>query len=142
MPSGSCATIDGLPAAARAILDEARRATLATVAPDGEPRLVPVTFAIRGAEIVTAIDAKPKSTVELARLDYVRARGRATFLADRWDEDWTRLGWVMIRGDARIDEAGSAAAALRARYAQLETIPADGPVIAIAPTSLRWWTFA
>lgn len=142
MPSGSCARISELPPRALALVVEARRATLATRAPDDEPRLVPVCFAIRGDEIVTTIDAKPKSTHHLARLDNVARTGRASVLVDHWDEDWSRLGWVTIRGDARIDEAGSAAEDLVARYPQYETYAADGPVIAIKPTAIRWWVYS
>ncbi len=41
-------------------------------------------------------------------------------VVDRYDEDWTRLGWVMLRGRAEILRAGTeherAQELLRSRY--------------------------
>ena len=142
MPSGSCARIAELPPPARAIFDDARRGAFGTIAPDGAPRLVPVVFALRGDEIVLEIDDKPKRTRSLARVENIRRDPRVTLLTDRWDEDWTQLGWVMVQGEARIEPPGGAAAQLRERYPQYGSEELDGPVIAITPGLVRWWTFS
>jgi PPOX class probable F420-dependent enzyme len=128
----------------RALLVTERRATLATIAPDGHPRLVPCCFAIgfEGSALVvdTPIDDKPKAVddpMRLARVRDIRRDPRVTLLVDRWDEDWARLAWVRVEGTARLlipwsprDAAPHAAgvAALRSRYPQyrerrLETLP-------------------
>jgi PPOX class probable F420-dependent enzyme len=143
----------------RALLLTQRRATLATLAPDGRPRLVPCCFAIGveegGLVIDTPIDAKPKASADpmrLARVRDIRRDPRVTLLVDRWDEDWSALAWVRVEGDARLllpwaaqDAAahGSAVAALRARYPQyrdqrLEVLP----VIRIVPTRVTGWAAA
>lgn len=141
MPSGSCRTLAGLPAHARAIVDGARRAVLATIGPDGAPRAVPITFALRGTDIVSAIDHKPKRARPPARLANIAARPAVAVLFDRYDEDWTRLGWVMVRGRARIEPPGSAGAELGARYPQYAGRPPAGEVIAVTPEAISWWSW-
>jgi len=59
-------------------------------------------------------------------------------VVDRYDEDWTRLGWVMLRGRAEILRAGTehdrAQELLRSRYRQLAAMQiAERPVIAVPP---------
>ncbi|MGH2820646.1 MAG: TIGR03668 family PPOX class F420-dependent oxidoreductase, partial [Actinomycetota bacterium] len=133
MPGGTSPTLTDLPVDALRILQDARRAVLATIAADGSPRIVPVGFALREGEVVTAIDRKPKSGRRLARLRNLERDARVSLLADRWDEDWTGLGWVRVEGTARIEAPGSAAAELRARYPQYREEPPDGEVIVVTP---------
>jgi PPOX class probable F420-dependent enzyme len=110
----------------RAFVGSARRAALATVAPDGRPRLVPVCFVLLGEVVYTPLDEKPKAVedpMRLARVRDVLANPTATLLVDRWDEDWSRLGWVRLDGEAALldppgDEHAAAVAALVARYPQ------------------------
>jgi PPOX class probable F420-dependent enzyme len=141
----------------RALLITERRATLATVAPDGRPRLVPCCFAM-GVEdgtviIDTPIDAKPKASTDpmrLARVRDIRRDERVTLLVDRWDEDWARLAWLRVDGTARLllpwaprDAAAhlSAVTALRARYPQYREQRLEGlPVIRVTPTRVSGWT--
>jgi PPOX class probable F420-dependent enzyme len=72
------------PAIAEDRLAHARIGRLATVTPAGRPHIVPVCFALHDRRIVTAVDAKPKATTELARLENVRATGRASLLVDHY----------------------------------------------------------
>ena len=141
MASGSCTDLSELPSTLRAIVDDARRAALATVDEHGHSHVVPVCFAIVGEEIVSAIDDKPKSDRELARVANVRARPRATLLFDRWNEDWTRLGWVMVAGAARMSPSGTGVEALEARYPQYQESPPRGDVIVVRPELIRWWSW-
>ncbi len=113
-----------------AFVAEARTATLATIGPDGRPRLVPICFVFldepgSAAVIVSPLDDKPKASgdpLALARVRDLAARPEATILVDRWSEDWARLGWVRIdvRG-ALVPADPSAIAALRAKYPQYRT---------------------
>ncbi|MDR2987876.1 MAG: TIGR03668 family PPOX class F420-dependent oxidoreductase, partial [Nocardiopsaceae bacterium] len=96
---------------ARQRFGRARVARLATVSADVEPHLVPVTFAIDGDVIYTAVDAKPKSTRQLRRLANVRANPRVCLLADHYDEDWSALWWVRADGTAAIISAATDMAA-------------------------------
>jgi PPOX class probable F420-dependent enzyme len=142
MPGGACDAIDALPAEARAILQEGRRAVLTTLDTRVEPHSVPVCYAIRGSEIVTGVDRKPKSTRDLVRVRNIRRNSVATLLVDRWDEDWSRLGWVMLRCEARIEPPGDVRAALIARYPQYVDEPPDSEIIVLRPKRISWWTYA
>src|SRR6267378_2021006 len=91
----------------RAFLESARQAVLATIAPDGRPRLVPICFVVAGEPpiLYTPIDDKPKRTDKpfaLARVRDIEADPRVTVLVDRWDEDWARLAWLRCVGSATV----------------------------------------
>lgn len=117
----------------RTFLGSARRAVLATIAPDGHPRLVPICFVVIGEPSIlyTPIDDKPKRTEDpltLARVRDIAADPRVVILVDRWDEDWTRLSWLRVEGrgtllqpSATPAENAAAVTALRAKYRQYET---------------------
>ena len=127
-------------ASAEARFAAARVGRLATVTAKGRPHVVPVCFALAGGRIYTAVDAKPKSTRALARLDNVRATGRASVLVDHYEEDWSRLWWVRVDGPAEVLEPGAAALdALAAKYEQYRAARPAGPVIAIDPQRWRSW---
>jgi len=131
------------PGQARALLASARVARLATVRPDGAPHLVPVCFALTGGAIYTAVDGKPKRSPDLARLANIAAEPRVALLADHYEDDWTRLWWVRVDGDASVvagtDERERALAALAAAYPQYAAAPPAGAVIAIAPRRWSGW---
>jgi len=131
------------PAEARALFASARVARLATVRPDGSPHLVPICFALAGETIYTAVDHKPKATADLARLRHIAAEPRVALLADRYDDDWSRLWWVRVDGDAAVvgsgEERERALAALAAAYPQYTERPPQGPVIAVRPRRFRGW---
>jgi PPOX class probable F420-dependent enzyme len=127
------------PATAEQRLAAARVGRLATVTADGRPHVVPVCFALAGGRIHTAVDAKPKSTRALKRLENVRATGRASLLVDHYEEDWSRLWWVRVDGPAEVVDAGEALAALAAKYEQYRAAPPAGPAIAITPERWRSW---
>ena len=127
-------------ASAEERLAAARVGRLATVTADGEPHVVPVCFALAGDRIVTAVDAKPKATRALRRLDNVRASGRASLLVDHYEEDWARLWWVRVDGPAAVvDVDDEALAVLAAKYEQYRAAPPAGPVIALRPERWRSW---
>ena len=71
----------------------ARVARLATVSATGQPHLVPVTFAVDGDMIYTAVDHKPKTTTRLRRLANIAANPQVTLLADHYADDWDQLWW-------------------------------------------------
>ena len=121
-------------------LAEARIGRLATVTPDGRPHVVPVCFAPHDGRIVTAVDAKPKATRALQRLENVRAHGSASLLVDHYEEDWTQLWWVRVDGAATIEESEAGIEALAAKYAQYRDQRPQGPLIAITPERWRSWT--
>jgi PPOX class probable F420-dependent enzyme len=131
---------------ARALFSSVRVARLATVSGDGAPHLVPVCFAVAAGVIYTAVDDKPKRTTDLARLANIAAEPRVALLTDRYEDDWTRLWWVRVDGDARIvageRERASALAALAGAYTQYAERPPDGAVIAVDPRRWSGWRAA
>jgi PPOX class probable F420-dependent enzyme len=118
-------------------------ARLGTVASDGMPHLVPVVFALRDDVVYTAVDAKPKTTQRLRRLANIERHPLVSLLVDHYADDWTQLWWVRIDGIAVIHHEGNVLHAghdlLRAKYAQYQTVPLNGPVIAIAVQRWRSW---
>jgi PPOX class probable F420-dependent enzyme len=136
--------------AERAFLARSRTATLATLAPDGRPRLVPICFVLdeHGARLYTPLDEKPKATGEprrLARVRDIQRRRDVTVLVDRWDEDWDRLAWLRCDGRAQLveppgDEHRTAVGALRAKYGQYRSHDLEHrPVIRVDVERVRSW---
>lgn len=125
-------------------LAEARVARLATVDASARPHLVPICFALDGDVLFSAVDKKPKRTVELKRLENMRANPGVSVLVDRYDEDWARLWWVRADGRARVLESGPerarALSLLAAKYEQYRAEPPDGPVVAVAIEGWRGWS--
>lgn len=122
----------------------ARSASLATLRPDGTPHALPVCFALAGDAVVTAIDEKPKRSQGLARLANIRANPAVELLVHHYEEEWSRLWWIRLRGRAAIVESegrrAAALRALRAKYPQYELTPPLGPVIEISPLSWSGWS--
>jgi PPOX class probable F420-dependent enzyme len=132
------------PAEARRRFAAARVARLATVAADGNPHLVPLVFALLEETIYSVVDAKPKRTAELQRLENIRANGHAALLADHYEEDWDRLWWARADGTGRVldpeePEAERALAALRERYPQQRP---TGAVLAVDVECWSGWSAA
>lgn len=136
-----------LSTAERQFLESRRIGHLATADPRAMPHVVPVCFAIAadGDALYVTIDAKPKGDpMRLKRLRNLALNPAAAFVADRWDEDWARLGWVMLRGPAEILTAGAehdnAQALLRRRYSQYRAMDlAPLPVIAVRIERVASW---
>lgn len=127
----------------RHLVQGARVARLATVRPDATPHVVPITFAHDGRSIVTAIDAKPKTTTSLQRLRNIRANPAVSVLIDDYDDDWDRLWWARADGAARVEDAESIPGALEllaAKYPQYRRSRPRGPAIVI--TIDRWTAWA
>lgn len=144
--------------AERSFVSDARRAVLATRAPDGRPRLVPICFVLaehddaRGRPVLySPLDEKPKRSPEprdLARVRDLLVLPDVTILVDRWDEDWPRLAWIRLYGRAEMlepqpherEEHAAAVAALRAKYPQYrDQALEDRPMIRVVVNEVRRW---
>lgn len=118
---------------------------LATADAHAIPHLVPVCFVVSDGTVYITVDQKPKGNpLGLKRLRNIAENPVAAFIADRWDEDWSRLGWVMLRGAAEILADGAehdrAQALLRSRYPQYRGMKLDElPVIAIRIGQATSW---
>lgn len=123
-----------------------RVARLATVADDGSPRLVPITFVAVGevgtSEVIfSAVDHKPKSTAALARLRRIEREPRVCLLADRYSEDWALLWWVRADAHAEVltdgTERDTGIAFLQRKYEQYRRQP---PAYALIRFVVRAWS--
>jgi PPOX class probable F420-dependent enzyme len=126
-------------------LDSHRVGHLATADAQAVPHLVPVCFGVYHGTVYITIDRKPKGNpLALKRLRNIIENPVAAFIADRYDEDWTRLGWLMLRGPVEIlpdgPEHDQAQALLRSRYPQYRGMAIDElPVIAIRIERVTSW---
>ena len=147
-----------LTATERAFLSRARQGVLATIARQGRPRLVPICFVLDDEDgradlpvLYSVIDDKPKASPDPHRLGRVRDLVRAphaSVLVARWDEEWSRLGWLRVDGRGTILEAHSSGYAehrravdlLRSKYPQYASHRLEErPVIRIAIEVARSW---
>ncbi|HEY7454771.1 MAG TPA: pyridoxamine 5'-phosphate oxidase family protein [Thermoleophilaceae bacterium] len=137
-------TLDTLPGWARRLLDEERVARLAYVDDNERPRVLPVTFALSGNAVWSAIDEKPKRPGEPARVRYLRRRPEAALVVDEYSDDWSRLAWVQLLGRVTVlpaDEplAADALAALAAKYEQYADRTPPGPLLRLdVERALQW----
>ena len=130
----------------RRFVEAQRIAHLATADREAVPHVVPVCFAISDSSLYVAIDGKPKrgSPTRLKRLRNVAENSAVAVVIDHYEEDWTHLGWVMVRGSAEIlldgPEQAAAQALLRGRYPQYRTMALEGlPVIAVRIERVTSW---
>jgi PPOX class probable F420-dependent enzyme len=130
----------------RRLVGEARVARLATTEADGRPHLVPLCFVLEGDVLYSAVDRKPKRSIRLKRLENVSLHPEVTLLVDHYEEDWSRLWWVRLRGTAHVLEDGPehdrALSLLAAKYEQYRAEAPPGPVIAVELDEWRGWSAA
>ena len=135
--------------AVQKILKEARVARLATLDAKNRPHIVPVCFAYDGKLFYTAADRKPKRVPpeRLTRIENIRAVPRVALLIDQYDEDWSHLWFVLIRGKAKLvpnsahQERAWAIRKLRSKYPQYAQgmLADDAPIIRITPERTTSW---
>jgi PPOX class probable F420-dependent enzyme len=139
------ATLDDLPKWALDLLQRAPVGRLGMVDESDEPRVLPVTFALVGGLLCTAIDRKPKRTTEPARLRYLRRRPAAALTVDRYADDWSELAWVQALGrveEVQAIDAPEALAALAAKYEPYRAEAPPGPVLLLRPARFLYWSAA
>ena len=132
--------------AVRHFLEAGRVGHLATADAQGAPHVVPVCYAVQGEALYITVDEKPKraSARPLKRIANILANPAVAVGVDRYNEDWSRLGWVMLRGLAEIlmdgAEHDAAQDLLRQRYTQYRSMRLeDLPVIALRIESVVAW---
>jgi len=129
----------------RRFLEASRVGHLATADARGAPHLIPVCYAAGKDTLYITVDEKPKRRdIPLKRVRNILDNPQAAFVVDRYDEDWSRLGWVMLRGPCEILETGPehdrAQALIVARYPQLRAMRiAELPVIALRIARATDW---
>ena len=139
---------DRAPAWAAGFLEAARVGRLATADRQGRPLVVPVCFVVDGGRLYSAVDAKPKRTRELRRLRNIDENPRVSLVVDEYDEDWTRLRYVIVEGHADVltegEEFSRAIDLLVAKYPQYRTLGLArdaGAMIRIVPDRVLAWRY-
>ena len=137
--------LERLPGWARELLAAERVARLAFSDDRDRPRVLPVTFAVAGEAVWSAIDYKPKRSARPARLRYLDRRPDAALLVDVYDDDWTRLAWVQLLGRVDvlpIDSSPEATAALAGKYEQYASRTPPGPLLRLTVDRALHWRAA
>jgi PPOX class probable F420-dependent enzyme len=138
-------TLEQLSGWARELLATQRVGRLAFLDDEDRPRVLPVTYAVLGDAVWSAIDDKPKRAAEPARVRYLRRRPEAALCVDRYSDDWSRLAWVQLLG--RVDilsaaESGAALQALAARYGPYRERTPPGPLLRLSVERALCWRAA
>ena len=117
---------------------------MATVTDTGRVDMVPITFTFDGAELISAVDHKPKRTPDLKRLDNIRLHPEVTILVDHYTDDWDELWWVRLHGSARVLEEGAlyerCVQKLVDKYDQYQRVRPAGAVIVLDVRSITGWS--
>jgi len=128
-------------------LRSARTGHLATADAKGRPQVVPVCFVFDGQAIYSVLDAKPKTTPlrQLRRVKNILANPRVSLVVDHYEENWDKLQYILVSGDAELLESDEkwvvAIAMLREKYPQYQAMDLDqSPVIKITPVRYSPWS--
>ena len=136
-----------LSAAERAFAEQHRVAHLATADATGKPHVIPVCYAVTRDGVYFVVDDKPKRTrTGLKRLRNIAANPHVALVIDDYDDDWTRLAYLLVHGTAAVvddrDEYASVLEALRNRYGQYRAMPLaldTHPMVRIRPVRSHLW---
>ena len=138
----------------KTIINKARVARLATVDLECMPHLVPVVFVFDsdGSFYFIPIDEKSKRSrpENLKRVRNIKENPNVALLIDEYNEDWTKLYFIMIQGKASIiggkkleqDEIPlleKAHKLLRNKYPQYQNIGIGKYIIMIIPHKVIAW---
>ena len=128
-------------------LRSARTGHLATADAKGRPQVVPVCFVFDGQAIYSVLDAKPKTTPlrKLRRVKNILANPQVSLVVDHYEENWDKLQYILVSGDAELLESDEkwavAIAMLREKYPQYQAMDLDqSPVIKITPVRYSPWS--
>jgi PPOX class probable F420-dependent enzyme len=142
--------MSSIPAAVAGFISEGRVGRLGTADRTGQPLVVPICYAFDGRALFSAIDTKPKAERgdKLKRVRNIRENAKVSVVIDRYEEDWTRLCYVIIQGEARLLTGGSdfarGADLLIAKYPQYQAMGLDrdaGLMIKVEPAKVTHWQF-
>jgi coenzyme F420-0:L-glutamate ligase/coenzyme F420-1:gamma-L-glutamate ligase len=128
------------------LLRSARVAHLATADAEGQPHVIPICFAYDGREFFSPIDEKPKraSARSLKRVRNILENPQVALIVDRYDENWTKLAYILVLGTARVLSRGEnhrkAVRLLRRKYSQYVSMAIhERPMIVIKPRRIITW---
>ena len=134
--------LEDVPGWAHELLLRERVARLAFVDEEDRPRVLPVTFALAGDAVWSAIDDKPKRTREPARVRRLRRRPEAALCVDVYSDDWSALAWVQLLGRVEwlaVEQGGGGMEALAAKYGPYAERTPPGPLMRLAVERAYCW---
>ena len=140
-----------LPEPVAGFITSARVGRLATADAGGQPMVVPICYAFDGAALYSAVDAKPKQSPPegLKRIRNLRANPRVSIVIDEYQEDWTRLRYVIIQGRADLLTGGPQFShgvdLLMAKYSQYRALGLareSGLMIRVTPSRVSAWQYS
>ncbi|MGI9554034.1 MAG: TIGR03668 family PPOX class F420-dependent oxidoreductase [Thermodesulfobacteriota bacterium] len=121
-------------------------AHLSTVDENGNPHIVPIVYAYDGDVIYTPIDSKPKKRegTEIQRVKNIRYNSSVSVVIDDYSENWDKLSWVQIRGNAELTTEGpifgKGVDLIINKYPQYSKMNLDiNMIIVINPTKIVSW---
>jgi PPOX class probable F420-dependent enzyme len=124
-------------------------ARLATADGSGAPHVIPVCYAFDGRFLFSVLDQKPKSAelIRLRRVRNIQANPQVSLVVDHYEEDWSRLGYILVLGKAELllegEEHDGAVRLLRRKYVQYRAMDLEAnPVIKITPHRAVCWGVA
>jgi PPOX class probable F420-dependent enzyme len=130
-------------------LSRTRVGRLATTDSAGQPHVIPVVFATDGQKLYTPLDRKPKRIApnQLKRVRNLLYNPKLAFVVDHYEEDWTKLAWLLVKGTGVLVESGESYATgirlLEEKYPQYGSMPLkDRPLIVITPSDVTSWKAA
>ena len=133
---------------AQSFIDNHKVAHLATADPRGAPHVIPLCYARIGNRMYFVADEKPKrhGARRLKRLANIAENPRVALVIDDYDDDWSRLAFLLLHLDAAVvsDEVEyrQGLAALHRRYAAYRTMPlaiATNPMVRMTPRHWHLW---
>jgi PPOX class probable F420-dependent enzyme len=132
---------------ARALLEQSRIAHLATAGRDARPHVVPLCYLLDGDSLYFVVDEKPKTPGKaLKRMRNIAENPAVALIVDRYDEDWTRLEYLLVQGRAEVvrdlAEFERVVDRLRSRYPQYRAMRLEhgrNPLVRIEPLTAHHW---
>ena len=125
-----------------------RVARLATADKSGAPHVIPICFWFDSGQVYFAIDEKPKRRrgLELKRMRNIAENPRVALVIDHYEDDWSQLAYVMIRGTASIvddnEEYLLVLRNLRDKYRPYRAMQLSrdrNPLVRINPEQVNLW---
>ena len=130
------------------LIDSAKVARLAQLAPEQSVHAIPFVFVRHGDNLYSPVDGKPKRHAKLSRLDWIEQFPEVTVLIDQYEDDWSNLWWLRIYGealkvDSNADHWGELMQMLVTKYPQYNEIPmfsGEPTMMRIAIRRWRYWS--
>ncbi len=129
-------------------IERARVARLATIDSEFKPHIVPVVFVFDCNHFFIPIDEKRKTAKpeKLKRIRNIQHNPNVALLIDQYDEDWTKLAFVMIQGKASVAskreeniQVRQAYKKLITKYIQYQKVGVGEVCIIITPKKVASW---